>query len=293
MRKWSLIALATLAATALVPLYAAGPLKPKSLDNAPFPDYDYSRANRLPLTGYFEKTIDVGGAKRSARVYIAPNAPVRPYFTVIAVPDGVSADDFIQKSGWKELADSNEEGLFILLPDTGGWAGPEAELVYLNAAIGFFKGNPYFSIFGEHYFAGYGAGGTALEAWAAANPLFVTSQAYVDTESLPDAYYAQFGSKLFDGLSSGYKKIEIPASLKIPYNAVPVPTWYVNANLQAVAKGVEYWKAANDCVKVAAARPSYLLGSAVFAQSRDSDAWQTEYCGPISKVATLERKSDI
>lgn len=267
-------------------------LKAASLDGAAPPAYNFTRANRLPLTGYFEKSFEVGGARRSAKVYIAPNAPVRPYFTVIAVPDGVSVDDFIQKSGWKALADANEEGLFILVPGSGGWSSPEAEQAYLNAAIGFFKGNPYFSIFGEHYFAGYGAGGAALEAWAAANPIFVASQAYVETASLPDAYYAQFGAKLYDGLTSGYKKIEIPAAMKIPYSSVPVPTWFVNSSLQSVAKGIEYWKAANDCVKDGAARPAYLLGSSVFAQSKDSDAWQTAYCGPISKVATLERKAD-
>ena len=40
-----------------------------------------------------------------------------------------------------------------------------------------------FSTFGEFYLAGYGKGAAALELWAAANPIFVISQAYVDGTS--------------------------------------------------------------------------------------------------------------
>ncbi len=212
---------------------------------------------------------------------------------MIAVPDGVDTGDFILKSGWKGLADANEEGLFVLEPGKGGWGAPEAELAYINAAIGFFKGNPYFSIFGEHYLAGYGKGGTALEAWAAANPLFVASQAYVNTASLGDSYYGQFGKMYFDGKKTGYTPIEIPDSIKIAYDQVPVPTWYVNPSLAAVSKGIEYWKASSDCSGETWSRAGYLFGSTVYLQSKESDAWQTAYSGPISKVAVLEKKLDI
>ena len=40
----------------------------KTLDDAAFPDYNYTRANKLPLTGYFEKSFDVAGVKRTAKV---------------------------------------------------------------------------------------------------------------------------------------------------------------------------------------------------------------------------------
>jgi len=265
-------------------------LKATSLENKPTPPYNYTRANKLPLTGYFEKSFNLNGTMRTAKVYIAPNASVRAYFTVIAIPENVSTDDFVQKSGWKDIADFKEEGLLFLEPGSGGWGSPESELAYLNAAINFYRGNGYFSIFGEHYLVGYGKGGTALEAWAALNPLQVCSQVYIDSSSQSDAFYAQFASKKFDGLSSGYKKIEIPENKKVSYSEVPVPTWYINTKLSDIAKGAEYWKAANDCVTEGVSREAYLSGSTVFAQSKDSDAWQTDYCGPISKVALLEKK---
>lgn len=61
-----------------------------SLDDRPFPDYDYTRANKLPreMTGYWEKSFDIGGVTRTAKIYISPETPIRSYYTVIAVPDG-------------------------------------------------------------------------------------------------------------------------------------------------------------------------------------------------------------
>ncbi|MFH2116228.1 MAG: hypothetical protein ABIJ86_17140, partial [Spirochaetota bacterium] len=269
---------------------AAPAMEPDTLDNAPFPAYDYSRANKLPLTGYFLKTFEVEGATRTARFYISPNAPIRAFFIVIALPDNTKADAFLLESGWKDIADANESGLFILEPGEGGWAAPEKELAYINAVNSFYKSNKYFSIFGENYLVGYGKGGTALEAWAAANPLFVISQVYVDTTSLADDYYTQFAKKLYDGLSTGNSPVEIPANIKVPHNDVPVPTWYINDNLASVSKGVSYWQGASDCVSLGKAEGDYLLGSTVYGQAKDSTAWQTNYSGPISKVATLQKK---
>ena len=270
-----------------------GEFGPIPLDDLPHPDYDFSRANKLPLTGYFEKTFDVNGEIRTAKFYIPATTPIRQFFSVIAVPGGIDTTEFLIASGWHDIADATEEGVVLLEPGKGGWKAPEEELPYVNAVIDFYKNNKYFSIFGLHYFVGYGKGGAALEAWATANPLFVISQVYVDTESLSQAYYAQFANKYFDGKSSGYTPIEIPAEYSIAYNEVPVPTWFINRDLSRISRGIAYWKAANDCVDKAVIKRGYLFDSIIYAQSPDSDAWQTDYCGPISKVALLEKEVDI
>ena len=270
-----------------------GEFGPISLDNAPIPDYDYSRANKLPLTGYFEKSFDVNGETRTAKIYISATAPIRTFFTVIAVPDGVDTTEFLIASGWHDIADANEEALLLLEPGKGGWKSPEEELPYVNAAIDFYKSNQYFSIFGLHYFVGYGKGAGVLEAWAAANPIFIISQVYVDGESLSEAYYSQMAKMYYDGLNTGYAPIEIPDEIKIARNEVPVPTWFINRDVNKISKAIEYWKSANDCVKDTVVTRGYLFDSKVYAQSPDSDAWQTDYCGPISKVAVLEKEVDI
>jgi hypothetical protein len=71
-------------------LFAAPPPVPKNLDGAAAPGFDLSDANQLPMTGYFEKTIAVGDAKRTVEFYISKNEMIRSYFTVIAVPGGVA-----------------------------------------------------------------------------------------------------------------------------------------------------------------------------------------------------------
>ena len=58
------------------------------LDKQDPPKHDFSRANRLPMTGYMTKSFEDG---RSIKVYISKEAPIRPYFTIVAVPDGAGS----------------------------------------------------------------------------------------------------------------------------------------------------------------------------------------------------------
>ncbi len=266
---------------------------PASLDGAPVPDYDYQRANKLPMTGYFGKTFDVNGIARTAKFYIAATAPVRTFFTVIAVPEGLRTDEFLIASGWHDIADENEEGLVLLEPGHDGWSDPETEQDYINAVINFYKANDYFSIFGISYFIGYDGGGTALEAWAAANPLMVISQAYINSESQSDTYYSRFGTIYMDGLSSGYFPVEIPDEIKFACNEVPVPTAFIHSDLRRVSGAITYWKDVNDAVALSSSGKDYFYGADVFAQSENSDAWATANTGPISKVVTLEADVDV
>ncbi len=266
---------------------------PVSLDEAAAPDYDFQRANKLPMTGYFEKSFDLNGTARTAKFYIAATAPVRTFFTVIAVPEGFETAEFLVASGWHDIADQNEEGLVLLEPGNDGWTNPETELDYINAVMNFYARNNYFSIFGISYLIGYDGGGTALEAWAAANPLLVISQAYINTGSQPDSYYSRFDTVYMDGNSSGYTPIEIPEHIKFTCNDVPVPTAFINSNLERVSGAISYWKSVNDVLTNSTSDPGYLYGADVFAQSENSNAWATAYTGPISKLVTLEAEIDI
>jgi len=73
---------------------------PVSLDTLAVPEYDYQRANKLPLTGYFEKSFIINGSTRTAKFYIAATAPIRSFFTVIAVPEAYNTTEFMVASGW-------------------------------------------------------------------------------------------------------------------------------------------------------------------------------------------------
>ena len=243
--------------------------------------YDYSQAAQLPLTGWYTKSLDGG---RQVTVYISEEASIRSYFTVVAVPDGVNTRQFLQDEGWIDLMNQKGEALFVLEPGADGWGSAEEEADYLDAAIAFLKsGNNahsqnVFSTFGEFYLVGYGKGAAALELWAAANPIFVISQAYVDGTSAGAEALNAVGSVLYTGENtSGYGQCfetneEFLAALEacnmeqISKADVPVPTWFAGT---ADAGSVNYWKAANDCVNNAV--------NGVYYQSKDSDAIQTDF----------------
>ena len=252
--------------------------------------YDYSQAAQLPLTGWYTKSIDVDGNGqlddgRGVTVYIAPEASVRSYFTVVAVPDGVDTKQFLEDEGWIDLADQKGEGLFVLEPGAAGWADAATEKAYVNAAIAFLKsGNNIhsqnvFSTFGEFYLVGYGQGAAALEVWSAENPIFVISQAFVSGVSAGEAVLAEAGSVLYTGENtSGYGQCfdtneEFLAALEacnmeqISKADVPVPTWFAGT---ADEGSVNYWKTANDCVAAADSE-------GVYYQDKGSDAIATDF----------------
>ena len=182
------------------------------------------------MTGYWKKSFDVGGVTRTAKVYISPETPIRSYYTVIAVPDGVDTAEFLRRSAWLDVADRREEGLFVLEPGEDGWGDAESEAAYVEAAMGFYQSNRYFSIFGLHYLVGYGGGAPALEAWAVAHPLRVIGQVYVDSPGLTADYLNSYAALEFDGTTDAtYTTVVFPDGFDlIRYDETVLPTWYIH-----------------------------------------------------------------
>ncbi len=245
-------------------------------------DTDWSQAAQLPLTGYFTRTFEDG---RTVKVYIADEASIRTYITVVAVPDGVNTYSYLQENGWFDLMDRKGEALFVLEPGANGWGTVEQEKGYIAEAVGFLKsgvngnGVGVFSTFGEFYLVGIGAGAAPLEAWAAENPIFVISQVYINGKSAGASVLNAAGSGTYDGTNtSGYhpgltEDADFQASLKatglraIARKDVPVPTWF--AGYAANSDSLTYWKAANNCVAAAS--------GGTFYQAVNSTAPQTLY----------------
>lgn len=245
-------------------------------------DYDWSQAAQLPLTGWYTKSFD---GSRQATVYISEEASVRSYFTIVAVPDGVETRKFLEDEGWIDLMDRKGEGLYVLEPGATGWGTAEEEAGYLSNAISFLKGGRntsdqnVFSTFGEFYVVGYGAGAAPLELWAAQNPIFVISQAYVDGVSAGSDALTAAASTPYDGKSANGDITEILTETlqkvgiggEIAPKDVPVPTWFVG-----YTGSEDYWKTANDCEASAAA--------GVYYQKISSNAYQTHYANEQLKA---------
>ena len=245
-------------------------------------DINYSRAARQPLSGYFTKSVSGAGVAegRTVKVYLSDYAPIRSYMTVVAIPDGAETYSFLKDNGWFDVIDAQGEILLALEPGEGGWGTPEEELAYVNAAITGNNGTPVnnknrvgvFSTFGENYVVGYGKGASAVEYWAAQNPILVISQAYLNGESIGSEQLTAAASTEYTGKSSNgdisavldETLAQVAISGKAAPKDVPVPT------LLAAYTGSEaYWKQANDA--------TVEQGGGVFAQDINSDAYQTHY----------------
>lgn len=249
-----------------------------SLDDMEKPPIDITLGNKLPLTGYFTRNVTLGNETRTVKIYIAPDTTVRDYFTVLTVPKGMTTEEFLKNSGWLDIANEKSEGLFILEPGDDGWGTVEEERAYMEQAFKVLRDTKYYNTFGLFYLAGYGEGGTALQAWAMENPLSVISSVFVETGDLDANFITGTGSKTFsenDGIS---------------YREVPVPTWFVNNDLNSVKNLIDYWKEANDVTAVGTKSPSGLAGSTVFTQDKDSKSIVTSYSDVLSKVAVLEKE---
>ena len=240
--------------------------------------------NRLPLTGYFDKALEVGGVTRSAKIYIAADAPIRTYFTVIAVPEGVSTDAFLRESGWMAYADSMKEGLYILESANGVWGDIDSELAYMTEAIKWLNasfsinGTKVLSTFGIHYFVGYGAGSAPLEAWVAQNPLRAIAQAYVGSSGVSAAVLNEAGATVAGLQAGAYTPITAPITLT--YVDMVMPTLYVTADAATLRDSLNYWRAVNDVVETAA--PG--TGVTTYHQNITSTRWMTEYWNGILKA---------
>ena len=246
-------------------------------------EIDWSQAAQLPLTGWYTKSLEGG---RQAAMYISEHASIRTYVTILAVPNGVDTQQFLEAEGWIDLMEEKGEALFVLEPGAGGWGTAQEESAYVTDAIDFLKSGrnssdlSVFSSFGEFYVVGYGDGAAPLELWAAANPIFVISQYYAEGVSTGADALTGVASAVYPG-TSGSGSIEdvldetlaaVGIGGTMAPKDVPVPTW-----LADYTGSDAYWKTANDCVAEAV--------DGVYRQAIDSDGYATAFANQQQRAA--------
>ncbi|MCR2791673.1 alpha/beta hydrolase-fold protein [Microbacterium sp. zg.Y625] len=263
---------------------SADALDPQQYTGPRPPVIDTMRGNVLPVTGYYVEDVTVGDKTRTSKVYIPEDMYLRGYFTVVSVPDGWDTEEFLTDSGWIDIADERNEGLFILEADqeSGDWGTVVEESAYITAALRVMEARSFYSTHGVHYIAGYGSGGAALQDYVANNPLFVASAAFIGTEDLDDI--EAIGQKVYAPQPKFSEAHADPRFVSVPYNEVPVPVWFVNEDADDVAESVAYWKYANDVIDEAV---DGAYGQ-TFHQKADSDRLPTAYSERVSQVAVRE-----
>lgn len=182
-------------------------------------------ASRNPVTaipmlwqGLLEMELRVGGTPRTAKLYIPKNTPQGTSFVLLNVPRGEATIDFLQKSGWLELADRKPVCLFAAEAGEAGWMAPEDEQDYIHACFQAVFDGDYFRGGMSVYIVGYGDVGVCLHTETLRKPLKVASAVFVDASDVDTGILqeAEAASMDADGMVFGHALKE-----------APVPVWII------------------------------------------------------------------
>lgn len=185
------------------------------------------------ISGLFRQSVKVGNENRTFLVYISKdNSQYQPYLVII--PDaGKDPVEMIEKSGWKEIADSN--GMILIVPESPDqqW-NRDRDIAYLNAVYSLSHvRNWYNAQKGNNYLIGYGNGASLAQAWAMKTPANFCSFATFGDVMIDQAYMTKVG----------YAPSEL---LYVPMCEVPMPVWMFVPSMTPAAQSVlEYWKYSN------------------------------------------------
>lgn len=183
--------------------------------------------------GLVEMEIHVGAEVRTAKLYIPKHTPQGTSFVLLNVPQGETTVDFLQKSGWLELADKNPICLFAAEPKETSWLSQEQEQAYFAACVQAMFDGDYFRGGMSAYVAGYGDAGVCLHKEVLRRPLKIAAAAFIDAGEVNVNYLHSLeeDSMDADGMTFGL-------SLK----EAPVPVWILQKQMTSqVRSAVRHW----------------------------------------------------
>jgi poly(3-hydroxybutyrate) depolymerase len=202
-------------------------------------DLDPKNAYGPMFKGMYEDRVDVKGKKRTFKTYIPESVTQGDNSIYIAVPSGTDTVTFLEKSGWKEIADKYRLYLFAFEPENRKWNAAAAadEIEYIRAVFNrIINVRPYYNILmGNYYFVGYGTGGTLLQQFIMTNPKNCAGLVVFDGSDITEQYMKETGAKISD-------------DPRVPLSKVKAPVWIIAQSLKGnTQKVINYWKNANDC----------------------------------------------
>jgi poly(3-hydroxybutyrate) depolymerase len=210
-------------------------------------DLDPKNAYDPMFKGMYEDRADVKGKKRTFKTYIPESVTQGDNSIYVAVPSGIDTITFLERSGWKAIADKYRLYLFAFEPENRKWNAAAAadEIEYIRAVFNrIINIRPYYNILmGNYYFVGYGTGGTILQQFIMTNPKNCAGLVVFDGSDISEQYMKETGSKISD-------------DPRVPLSKVKAPVWIIAQNLKGnTQKVINYWKNANDCTDTAYTTP--------------------------------------
>ncbi len=199
-----------------------------------------TNGQKLPYDGYYYGELTAGGTTRVWKEYFPKGYELQTYQVALTVPEGEDTEDFLAKSGWIDVANSNGLALFVMEPLNKAWGTVDDEKAYIEAAFAKRTGA---CISSSTYVVGYDKGGSALQKHIMdGNAISVAGAAFINASEIDSQFLA--------GLDKSTYVIR-PKPLVdsgIKYTEVPVPVWIIDANITGgnTVHVINYWKKANE-----------------------------------------------
>lgn len=203
--------------------------------------------------GTISREVTIMGTIRRVLYYIPEHAMASTAGVLLLPPAGVSAEDFLNKSNWKMIADTEErkEKLILCVLESlpAGWNLVEpygqqnGDVAYIHAACLDFSRRDMFCVHeAKYYMVGYEDGAVIAQMAAMYDPAFYAGIACIGGDTVPEDYRRQAGADWCVNLD-GFEDPD--HHLGIHKGEIPLPVWLIQTKEEANGKeNLEYWKAA-------------------------------------------------
>ena len=196
---------------------------------------DPNNPMKAPEYGIIEKTIQIGEKIRRYLIYIPDDIREATAGVFVLGPNGVTADDLLKESGWKELAYSEERKehfvVFFLEPENGKWNTNEiygladGDIAYVDKIQ---SDNHNFDHFCVHeskfYLFGIREGGIIANMAALWNPSVYAGIASIGGSDVQNSY-VEIASNDYCSDLDGFTDFDFRKKLK--KSDIPVPAWII------------------------------------------------------------------
>lgn len=202
-------------------------------------EVDRSEPRRCFLSGVFEETVEVNNKVRKFYTYLKPGICYNQPCVVVAIPEGVSGPEYLEKSFWMQFANEHDVFLFIAVPENGKWELNGADADYMNKVyLQINSRRSYVTMQDNIYAFGIGVGATvAQQAVMKMSTEWSGLATFGDLEES-----VLLNAEITHGTEDTGKNELFIASAK-----VQVPVWMSwKERTGNNAKVCDYWKVMND-----------------------------------------------
>ena len=205
-------------------------------------------------TGCYSLNLEIpGGGTRRMITYIPEGTQPSTAGVFLLPPSGVSAEEFLEKSNWKDIADGEEtkEKLVLFLLESGkdGWnVGEEygcahGDIAYLRAAFAAGSLRTIICVHeSKYYMTGYGDGAAIAQMAAMDDPAHYAGVVCVDAPPVNPEYIGAAAADYAVDLM-GYQDPEHLHGIR--KGDIPLPVWIIDSHWADETPEARHWLRAN------------------------------------------------